>query len=150
MPTLATNKKAFFDYSVVERYEAGIVLSGQEVKSVRQGHMSLKGSFAVFKGAELYLIHVHISPYPQAGKISSYDPEHSRKLLLKKKELGHLIGLLKQKGLTLVPLSVYTHTNRIKIELGLCRGKQQYEKREKIKKQDIEREIRSVLKRKGT
>jgi len=147
MPTLATNKKALFDYTVLETYEAGIVLSGQEVKSVRKGHMSLKGSFALFKDTQLYLVNAHISAYPQAGKIPAYDPERSRKLLLKKKELNKLIGLLKQKGLTLVPLSVYTKANRIKVELGLCRGKQQYEKRETIKKRVTEREIRTAYKR---
>jgi SsrA-binding protein len=147
MPTLATNKKAFFDYTILEKYEAGIVLSGQEVKSVRNGHIHLKGSFAVCKDTELYLINAHIPPYPHAGKIPSYNPEHSRKLLLKKKEINRLIGLLKQKGLTLVPLSVYTTANRIKVELGLCRGKQQYEKRETIKKRATEREIRTAYKR---
>jgi SsrA-binding protein len=147
MPTLTTNKKALFDYSVLETYEAGIVLSGQEVKSTRKGLMSLKGAFAVFKGAELYLINSHISAYPHAGKIPSYDPEQSRKLLLKKKEIDKLIGLLKQKGLTLVPLSVYTKANRIKVGLGLCKGKQVHEKRETIKKRIVEREIRSAYKR---
>lgn len=147
MPTLATNKKAFFDYTILEKYEAGIVLSGQEVKSSRDGHINLKGSFAVFKGTELYLVNAHISLYSHAGTILSYDPEHSRKLLLKKRELHTLIGLLKQKGLTLVPLSVYTKANRIKVELGVCRGKQIHEKREIIKKRDIQREIRSAIKR---
>lgn len=147
MPTLSTNKKAFFDYVVLDEYEAGIVLSGQEVKSVRNGLMSLKGSFAVFKGTELYLVNAHISAYPQAGPMPSYDPEHSRKLLLKKNEITKLIGLLKQKGLTLVPLSVYTKANRIKVRLGLCKGKQVHEKRETIKKRMVEREIRSAYKR---
>ncbi len=147
MPTLTTNKKAFFDYIVLEKVEAGIVLSGQEVKSTRKGLMSLKGSFAIFKGTELYLVNAHISLYPQAGSIPSYDPDHSRKLLLKKKELDKLIGLLKQKGLTLVPLSVYTKANYIKVGLGLCKGKQIHEKRETIKNRMIEREIRSAIKR---
>lgn len=147
MPTLSQNKKAFFDYVVLDEYEAGVVLSGQEVKSTRNGRMNLKGSFAVFKGTELYLVNAHISAYPQAGPMPSYDPEHSRKLLLKKSEINKLIGLLKQKGLTLVPLSVYTKGNRIKVRLGLCKGKQVHEKREITKKRMVDREIRLALKR---
>ncbi|MFH0779942.1 MAG: SsrA-binding protein SmpB [Parcubacteria group bacterium] len=143
------NKQAGFDYEILEKYQAGIVLGGQEVKSVKNGQMNLKGAYVAFKHVpltELYLINAHISAYKNAGPLPSYDPTRSRKLLLTKKEIKSLIGKSEQKGLTIAPLKVYTVRNLVKIELGLCRGKKRYEKKEKKKKQDVEKEIRRTLK----
>lgn len=147
MPTIAVNKQALHDYAILNRLEAGLVLSGQEVKSVRKGQVNLKGSYAVVTNGEIFLLNAHISPYAQAGPLPTYDPTRSRKLLLKGKEITRLIGQLQQKGLTLLPLSLYTKGTRIKVELGLGRGKKQFEKREVLKKRAVEREIRTSLKR---
>lgn len=147
--TIAINKRAMFDYEILEKFEAGIVLTGAEVKSVKNRHISLKGSYVTFKNNEAYLLNAHISPYQKAGKIAVYDPTKTRKLLLNKSELKRLIGKLTEKGLTIVPLKVYTtRRGRIKVEIGLGRGKKQYEKRELIKKREVEREIRGQLKTK--
>ena len=146
MPVIAINKQALYDYEILESYEAGLVLTGQEVKSVRNGHINLKGSFAAFKDTELFLLNTHISPYAFAKPDPGYDPRRSRKILLKKKEIGRLKGKLQVKGLTLLPLKVYTTKTRLKIVLGLGRGKKQFEKREIIKKRDVERQLREELK----
>lgn len=143
------NKQAGFDYEILEKYQAGLVLGGQEVKSVKNGQMNLKGAYVALRhvpAPELYLINAHISAYKNAGPLPDYEPTRSRKLLLTKKEIKSLIGKLDQKGLTIIPLKVYTIRNLVKIELGLCRGKKQYEKKEKKKKQDVEKEIRRTLK----
>jgi SsrA-binding protein len=146
--SIAINKRALFDYEILEKFEAGVILTGAEVKSVKLGHISLKGSYVTFKNNEAYLLNAHISPYQKAGKIVGYDPTQTRKLLLNKSELKRLIGKLSEKGLTIVPLKVYTtRRGRIKVEIGLGRGKKQYEKREIIKKREVDREIRSNLKR---
>lgn len=147
MPVIAVNKQALHDYAILETIEAGIVLTGQEVKSVRGGHISLKGAYAAITGGELWLVNAHISPYAFAGTLAGYDPTRSRKLLISKKERDRLVGKLQAAGLTLVPLKVYTRSSRLKIELGLGRGKQKFEKRELIKKRSIEKEIRQRLKR---
>lgn len=147
MPYLAKNERAFYDYHIIERFEAGIVLSGPEVKAVKAGTVTLKGSFAHLHNGELFLDNMHISAYPPAGPSLDYDPRRPRKLLLKKAELRRLVGKLNEKGLTVVPLGVYTKATRIKVEVGLARGKRQHEKREIIKKRDIEKEIRAELKR---
>lgn len=145
--SLAINKRALFDYQILEKLEAGIVLTGAEVKSVKNGHISLKGSYVTFRNGEAYLLNAHISPYKKSGKIAGYDPTHTRKLLLNKSELKRLIGRSSEKGLTIVPLKVYnTRRGRLKVEIGVGRGKKQFEKREIIKKRETEREIRSRLK----
>ncbi|MDP2656521.1 MAG: SsrA-binding protein SmpB [bacterium] len=146
MPTLAINKKAMHEYEILHEYEAGIVLSGPEVKSVRGGHVSLKGSFAVFHGDDLSLLNAHISAYKPAA-LKHYSPDRSRALLLHARELSHLKGKLQQKGLTLIPLRIYTKGIRIKVAIGLGRGRQQYEKREILKKRDVKRTIQTALKR---
>ncbi|MEK7618622.1 MAG: SsrA-binding protein SmpB [Patescibacteria group bacterium] len=146
MPVIVTNKHALHDYEILERFEAGIVLSGQEVKSVRAGAVSLKASYATLSDKGMSLLNASISPYPSAGPLPSYDPTRSRRLLLTKKELSRLTGKLHTKGLTLVPLKIYTVRSLIKLELGLGRGKKQFEKRELLKKRDVEREIRQHLK----
>lgn len=147
MPIIATNKYAFHEYEILERYEAGIVLSGQEVKSVRAGAVNLKAAYAAFSGGNLALLNASIPPYPSAGPIPSYDPTRSRRLLLNQRELEKIRGKLEVKGLTLVALKVYTAKSRIKVEIGLGRGKKQYEKRELLKKRSIEKELRESLKR---
>ncbi len=149
MPTLAANSRAKFDYDILAKYEAGIVLQGQEVKSVRAGQVSLKGAYATLKGEEVWLINAHISPYKKAGALQGYDPTRSRKLLLRRREIKELLGKVHADRLTLVPLSLYTRGRRLKVELGLGRGRKRYEKREVIKKRAVEREIRSALRRKA-
>lgn len=148
MPTLATNPRAKFDYDILKTYEAGIVLTGQEVKSVREGHVSFKGAYATLKGGEVWLLNAHISPYKKAGKLQGYDPTASRKLLLHNREIAELIGKVQSQGLTLIPISLYTRGRRLKVELGLARGRKKYEKRAVIKKRAAEREIREQLRRK--
>jgi SsrA-binding protein len=146
MKILAENKRARFDYQILETFEAGIVLTGQEVKSIRGGKASLKGSFVVFKGNEPYLINANIPAYQPKNAPPDYDPERARKLLLKKREVSYLLGKSKQKGLTLIPLKLYTKAGKIKLELGVARGKKKIDKREEIKKREIEREIKRELK----
>ncbi len=147
MPTLALNKHGLHDYSILDTFEAGIVLSGAETKSARGGHINLKGSFVTLKNNEVWLLNMHISPYAFSSKRIGYDPIRSRKLLLKRKEIAYLTGKLQEKGLTALPLKIYTLKQMIKVEIGIGRGKQQYEKRELLKKRAIEREMRSATMR---
>ncbi len=146
MPTLAVNKRARYDYEILDTFEAGLVLSGQEVKSVRAGRMNLTGSYVTVKQGAAWLIGAHIPKYPQAGPQPTYDPDRSRLLLLHRRELTRIAGKMEQKGLTLVPISAYTKGSMIKIEFGVGRGKRQFEKRESIKKRDVDREVRRSLK----
>jgi len=150
MPTLAYNKRAKFDYEILDTFEAGLKLSGQEVKSVRTGHINLKGAYVTIKMSdskpEAYLINAHIPAYKMAGPLPEYTPERARKLLLHRKEIDRLMGKLKQRGLTLVPIKVYTKHNKIKLEFGVGRGKRKIDKREYIKKRDIEKQIRAKMK----
>lgn len=144
MKTLVINKPARYDYEVLKKYEAGIKLSGPEVKSAKLKQVSLKGSYVTIKDTECWLINAHISPYKKARQ-EDFDPTRTRKLLLHKKEIDTLTGKLKQKGLTLIPLRVYTKKGMIKVEFGLCRGKRKYEKRELIKKREAKRRIQRAL-----
>jgi SsrA-binding protein len=146
MATLATNKRARFDYFILEKYEAGLVLTGQEVKSVKTGHVSLKESFITIHNNELYLTNAHIPVYIHAGVITNYDPTHSRKLLLKKAEIKRLIGKSKAQGLTLVPIRLYTKKRLIKLEFGVGKGKKEYDKRQQIRKREDDRGILRILK----
>ncbi|MDP3963097.1 MAG: SsrA-binding protein SmpB [bacterium] len=134
------NKRAYYDYHILETHEAGIQLLGFEVKSVRKGSVSLHGSFVTVKGSELWLTNAHIGAYQAGNTPSDYDPTRSRRLLMHKNEIGHLIGKLKEKGLTLIPLKMYNKHGKIKVEVGVARGKKQYDKREVIKKRDTARE----------
>lgn len=143
MPSIAKNKRAFFDYEVLEKIEAGIVLTGQEVKSVKNGHISLSGSYVTMRNNEAWLLNAHINAYKKAGPLPGYEPTHSRKLLFKRSELNRLIGTSKTQGLTLIPLSVYTARNHVKIEVGVCRGRKKADKREHIKKRETERMLRT-------
>lgn len=146
MATFAENRKARFNYEIVDTLEAGIVLSGQEVKSVRAGRVSLEGSFASIRGGELFLLGASIPPYQPKNLLKEHDPERARKLLVSKKELNKLIGIEKAKGLTLVPLSVYNRGIRIKLSLAIARGKKTHDKRETARKREAAREMRRILK----
>ncbi|OGH84423.1 MAG: SsrA-binding protein [Candidatus Magasanikbacteria bacterium RIFOXYA2_FULL_44_8] len=146
MTQLAVNKKALFDYEILEKYEAGLVLSGQEVKSVRSGHMSLKGAYVTFHNGEALLTGAHITRYKPAGPLPDYDPERSRKILLKAREVRYLQGKTQEKGLTIIPVSVYTKNHFIKVEIAVGQGRHKYDKREVIKKRDTEREMKRSLK----
>jgi SsrA-binding protein len=146
MAAIATNKRGIFDYELQDKFEAGLVLTGAEVKSVKTGHISLKGSFVTMHEGELFLTNANISPYPFAKNSQSYDPNRSRKLLVRKSEIKSLIGKLQVKGLTLVPLRVYTKKRLIKLEFALARGKKAYDKRKDIAKKETKRKIDRALK----
>ena len=138
--TIAQNKKAWHEYFVDERYEAGIALFGTEVKSIRQGSVNLKDSYCSFKNGELFVLGMHVSPY-EKGNIFNREPLRDRKLLMHKRELAKLAGLVAQKGYTLVPLSLYFSGKNVKVELGLCRGKKLYDKRDSAAERDASREM---------
>ncbi len=148
MKTLANNRRAVFDYQILEKFEAGIALLGHEVKAIRIGRISIAGSYVVLKGEEVFLINCNIPPYQPKNTPSDYDPKRSRKLLLKKREIRRLLGKKKEEGLTLVPLKVYTKNKLIKVEVGLAKGKKKFDKREAIKKREAERNIKRALARK--
>ena len=145
MPTLAVNRKARFDYECLETFEAGLALTGQEVKSVRQGGGKIDTGHIIIRNGSATLIGANIAPYKRAFKVEDYDPERSRQLLLHAKEIGYLVGKLNQKGLTLIPISLYTRGNRIKVEFWLARGKKSFEKRQKLKDRDLDRETKRFL-----
>ena len=145
---IARNAKAFHDYFVEERYEAGVVLSGTEVKSIRQGGANLKDSFCQVKDGELWLYGVHISPY-EKGNIFNKDPVRVRRLLMHRREIRKLHALVRQDGYTLVPLSVYFKDARVKVEIGLCKGKKNYDKRDAAAQRDARREIDRAMKARG-
>ncbi len=142
---VAQNKKAYHDYFIEEKIEAGIVLSGTEVKSIRQGKLNLKESYASIVGGEVILSGMHISPYEQ-GNIFNKDPLRDRKLLLHKSEINRLIGLTQQKGLTLVPTQAYLKRGMVKIEIGVARGKKLYDKRDDLAARDAKRDIDRSMK----
>ncbi len=142
---IARNKKATHDFQILETYEAGIILKGPEVKSIREGKVSIKDSFARIENGEVYLYHMSISPYQPSSSFAP-PPERRKKLLLKKTEIHRLEGKLSGGGLTLIPLSIYIKQGWIKVELALARGARKYEKRDKIKKREVEREISRMLK----
>lgn len=147
MKALSENKKAYFDYEIVEKFQAGLVLLGHEVKSIKSGRMQMAGAYVVFKDSELFLIGSNIPPYQPKNTPDDYNPERTRKLLVQKSEIRYLIGKTKEKGLTLVPFKVYTTPRgKIKLEFGLAKGKKKADKREKIKKRDVDRDIRRALK----
>lgn len=139
--TVVSNRKAYHDYFVLERFEAGVALKGTEVKSLRQGGANLQDSYALLKNGEVWLLGLHISPF-EKGNINNHDPRRDRKLLLHKNEIRRLIGKTTEKGLTLVPLRIYFKKNIAKVELAIARGKKSYDKRESIARRDAEREIR--------
>lgn len=145
MKIVTQNRKAFHDYSIEERVEAGIMLKGTEVKSLRDGKANLKDSYVLVKDSEVFLLNCHISPYAH-GNIMNHDPQRTRKLLLHKKEIAKLQDKAAQKGYSLIPLKIYFKAAHAKVEIGLARGKKQYEKRETIKKREADREIERAMK----
>ncbi len=142
---IAKNKKAYFDYFILSTYEAGIELYGTEVKSIRNGAVNLKDSFCSIDDGELFVKGMHISPY-EKGNIFNKDPLRDKKLLMHKREIMSLLGKIKQDGLTLIPLSLYFRGSKVKVEVGLCKGKKLYDKRETIAKKEADRNIAANLK----
>lgn len=147
--TIAGNKKAFHDYFVEESLEAGIELAGTEVKSLRQGGVNLKDAWCSIDDGEVWIKGMHISPY-EKGNLFNRDPMRVRRLLLHKREITRLYGLMKQQGYTLIPLSIYFKGSLVKVQLGLCRGKKLYDKREDAARKDMKREAERALKERNT
>jgi SsrA-binding protein len=145
MSVYATNRRAVYEYEILERFEAGIQLLGGEVKAVRASNLSLQGAFVTMRGSEAFLTNALISPWQPQNSKAEYDARRSRKLLLNKHEVQELIGATQQKGLTIIPLRVYTKGPRIKVEIGLARGKRQYNKKERQKERDIKRDTDRLL-----
>ena len=143
--TITTNRAARHEYFVLETYEAGIELYGTEIKSIRNGSVNLKESWADIQNGEVFVYGMHISPY-EMGNIFNRDPFRVRKLLLHRKEINKLMGKIKQEGLTLIPLSLYFNKQYVKVELGLCKGKKLYDKRESMAKRDAKRDIDRAMK----
>jgi len=147
MKIVAKNKKAYFNYEILEKFEAGIALIGQEVKSIKMGKMSLIGAYVVLRNEEVFLIGAKVPAYQPKNAPKDYDPQRTRKLLLRKSEIKYLIGKSRQKGLTMIPLMIYTRKGKIKIEFALAKGKTKIDKRETIKKRETEREIRRAMRK---
>ncbi len=143
---VTTNRKAYHDYFIEETYEAGICLLGTEIKSIREGRVNLKDSYAIIKNSEVFLLNCHISPYSH-GNLQNHEPLRTRKLLLKRREIDKLWGKLSQQGFTLVPLKIYFKKGKAKIEIGLVKGKRKYEKREALKEKEAKREIQRHMKK---
>ena len=142
---VAKNSKAYHDYFIEDKYEAGIELAGTEVKSIRQGNVNLKDSFCIIKDGQLSVLGMHISPY-EKGNIFNKDPRRTRRLLMHKREILRLFGKIKQDGYSLIPLAIYFKGPRVKLELGLARGKKLYDKRDSAAKKDAKREMDRVMK----
>lgn len=140
-----TNRKAKYEYFIEETYEAGIVLTGTEIKSIRNGKANLKDSYAIIKNGEAFILNMHISKYDE-GNIFNHEETRTRKLLLNKREILKIRDKIEQAGFTLIPIRLYFKNNRAKLEIGVCKGKHSYDKRETIKKRDQERELRSNFK----
>lgn len=143
--TVATNRKARHDYHIVESFEAGIVLTGSEIKSIRAGRVNLRDSYAIVRDGELWLINSHIAPYDPASR-QNHEPRRNRKLLMHRHQINRLAGQVQERGYTLIPLRMYLRGGRAKIELALARGKRQYDKRETIAKREANRQIERALK----
>lgn len=141
---ISVNRRATHDYFIDERYEAGIVLTGTEIKSIREGRVNLREGYARVLNGEVYLTGVHIAPYEQGNRYN-HEPLRDRKLLLHRNEIAELVGRVKQRGYTLIPLQLYLKNGRAKVEIGLARGKHQYDKRESIARRDAQREIERAL-----
>jgi len=144
--TYIDNRKAYFNYEIMDTFEAGIKLQGSEVKAIKNGSGSIKGAFCIVRGGEAYIVGMHIPPYQPKNTIPGYDPDQTRKLLLSKKEIKKLGEKDTIKGLTLIPLSLYSKGPYIKVSVAIARGKKVYDKRETIKKRDVERDIRREYK----
>lgn len=144
--TVADNRKARHDFFIEEHYEAGLALTGSEIKSVRNGRVNLRGGYARVTNGEIWLYDVHISPYDQSGTYFNHEPTRPRKLLLHRREIDRIAGQVERQGFTLVPLRIYFKGRRAKLELGLARGKKQYDKREDIARREAQRDIERALK----
>jgi len=145
--TVASNRKARHDYIIEDSFEAGMALTGSEIKSIRAGQVNLRDSYATIRGSELWLVNAHISPYKQANR-ENHEPRRDRKLLMHRREINRLTGKLQEKGLTLVPLQIYLKNGRAKVELGLARGKKLYDKRQSLRERTDQRQMeRSVGRR---
>lgn len=142
---VAVNRKASHDYLLLDKFEAGLVLQGTEVKSIREGRVNLKDSYASAQGGELFLLQCHVSPYSH-GNRENHDPLRRRKLLLHRREIRRLIGKIAERGLTLIPTRLYFRDGKIKVELALARGKKEHDRRASEKEKDVNREIRAALK----
>jgi len=145
---IASNKKAYHDYFIVQKFEAGIVLTGTEMKSLRAGRANLKDAYVLLKNEEAYLFGAHISPYSH-GNLQNHDPERTRKLLLHRKELSKLYSETAEKGLTVVPLRLYFKGSRVKAEIAVVRGKKQYDKRDTARTRELDREAAQAMKERG-
>ena len=145
---IAKNPTALHNYTVIDTIEAGLVLYGTEIKSIRNGKVNLKDSYATLNKGEVFVYSMHISPYEQ-GNIFNKDPMRPKKLLLNKKEIFKLTGMIQQKGYTLVPISIYFKNNRVQLELGLCKGKKLFDKREDLKKKEAEKKIQIAMREKN-
>ena len=143
---LVKNKKAYHDYEILEKFEAGVILTGAEVKSVKGGHVQLKGSYATVSQGRVITENLHISPYKYSANVG-YNPLRQRELLLRRKEIDYLGGLIAQKSYTLIPLEIFLKNNLIKILLGVCRGKKAYDKRAELKRRALEKEVQQGLKK---
>ncbi len=139
------NKKAYYEYEIEDTYEAGIVLKGTEIKSIREGRANLKDSYAIYKNGEIFILNMHISKYDK-GNIFNHDETRTRKLLLNKKEIFKIRDMLQRDGYTLVPIKLYFKSNRAKVLIGVARGKKNYDKRESIKEKDIKRDLQKQMK----
>lgn len=146
MKQIAYNKYASYEYFIEEKYEAGIVLEGAEVKALRAGNCNLKDSFCFIRNGEVQLKNMHIPVYDKAGAFNSKDSKRDRKLLMHKREIDKIVGKINTKGMTLVPISLYFKDNLIKVEVALCRGKQNYDKKESVKQRDNKRDLARQLK----
>jgi SsrA-binding protein len=147
MKVYSENKKAHYDYNILEKFEAGLVLLGTEVKSIKAGRINLAGSYIIFKEVEPYLIGTKVPAWQPKNAPDGYNPERQRKLLLNKKEISYLFGKSKEKGFSLIPLKTYAKDGKIKLEFGLAKGRKKYDKKEKIKKKDVDREVSRELSR---
>jgi SsrA-binding protein len=146
---IASNRKAFFNYEILDRAEAGVILLGTEIKSVREGGLNFRDSYVEFRGGELFLVGCRIGPYSH-GNLQNHPEGRDRKLLLHKHEILKMGGKATEKGLTIVPLRAYLKKGRLKVEIGLARGKHRHDKRETIKRRELDREARQMIKRRGT
>lgn len=148
-PTVADNRKARHDYFIDENFEAGIALTGSEIKSVRGGRVNLRGGYARVVNGEVWMYDVHISPYDQSGKFFNHEPTRPRKLLLHRREISRILGQVERQGFTLVPLRMYFKGRHAKVDLGLARGKKLYDKRDDLAKREAKRDIERALKSRG-
>jgi SsrA-binding protein len=142
---ITKNRQAYFNFTILEEFSAGIILTGNEVKSIRDGGVTIGDAFAYMKNGELWIKNVKIAPYKQAHKLDKHDDNREKKLLLNKKELSKIDRMLGDKGTTIVPLSIFVKNNRIKVQIGICKGKKTWNKKEDIKKRDIDRDTKREI-----